>query len=156
MQGLPYIVRVVGRKSTGFTLIELVVVIIIATILAAFAISRINTASFDTEGFANRAAAMVRYAQKLAIAQRRTVFVVTTASNIKLCYTDATCATPVQEPPGTNAFSYNAPSGVTLSVASISFNALGKPTPAGAITVTGDGTKTITVVAETGYVQYVP
>ena len=140
----------------GFTLVELVVVIIIATILAAFAIARINTASFDTEGFANRAAAMVRYAQKLAIAQRRAVFVVTTAANIKLCYTDATCATPVQEPPGTNAFSYNPPSGVTLSAASFSFSALGRPSAGTTIAVTGDGTKTITVAAETGYVQYVP
>lgn len=144
------------RVAAGFTMIELVTVIGIAAILAAFAIARIGTQSFDTEGFANRAAAMVRYAQKLAIAQRRTVFVVTTASNIKLCYTDATCATPVQEPPGTNAFSYNPPSGVTLSAASFSFSALGRPSGATTITVTGDGTKTISIVAETGYVQYVP
>lgn len=142
--------------AAGFTIIELVTVIGIAAILAAIAISRVSTASFDTEGFANRAAAMVRYAQRLAINQRRTVFVVTTASNIKLCYTDATCATPVQEPPGTNAFSYNPPSGVTLSAASFSFNALGRPSTGSTITVTGDGTKTITIAAETGYVQYVP
>jgi hypothetical protein len=84
------------------------------------------------------------------------VFVVTTASNIRLCYADATCATPVQEPPGTNAFSYDVPSaGITLSVASISFTALGS-SAGGSITVTGDGTKTITVIAGTGYVQYVP
>mgnify|MGYP001571758052 CR=1 FL=1 len=144
------------RVAAGFTMIELVTVIGIAAILAAFAIARISTQSFDTEGFANRAAAMVRYAQKLAIAQRRAVFVVTTAANIKLCYTDATCATPVQEPPGTNAFSYNPPSGVTLSAASFSFSALGRPSGPTTITVTGDGTKTISIVAETGYVQYVP
>lgn len=152
--------RTVRCVSNGFTLTELVVVIVIATILSAFAISRINVASFDTEGFANRAAAMVRYAQRLAIAQHRIVVVVTTVgppSNIKLCYTDATCASPVREPPGTNAFSYDAPSGVALSAASVSFDALGKPTPGPVtITVTGDGTKTITIAAETGYVQYVP
>ena len=145
--------------AAGFTIIELVVVIGIATILSAFAISRINVASFDTEGIANRAAAMVRYAQKLAIAQRRTVFVVTTVgppSNIKLCYADATCATPVHEPPGTNSFTYDAPSGVSLSATSFSFSALGKPSAGTTITVTGDGTKTITIAAETGYVQYVP
>lgn len=147
------------RAAAGFTLTELVVVIIIATILAAFAISRINVASFDTEGFANRAAAMVRYAQKLAISQRRTVFVVTTVgppSNIKLCYTDATCATPVHEPPGTNAFAHDAPSGVSLPATSFSFSALGRPSAGTTITVTGDGAKTITIAAETGYVQYVP
>lgn len=145
------------RAASGFTLTELVVVIIIATILSAFAIARINTTSFNTEGFANRAAAMVRYAQKLAIAQRRTVVVVTTASNIRLCYTDATCPTPVREPPGANAFSYDAPTGVALSVGNFSFDALGRPNAGGPITVTGGGdTRTINITAETGYVQYVP
>lgn len=148
------------RVAAGFTIIELVTVFAIAAILAAVAFSRINVTSFDTEGFANRAAAMVRYAQKVAISQRRTVFVVTVVgppSNIKLCYTDATCASPVQEPPGTNAFSYNAPSGVALSAASFSFSPLGTPTPGPVtISVTGDVTKTITIAAETGYVQYVP
>ena len=145
--------RILRRVPHGFTLTELVVVIIIATILAAFAVSRISTQSFDTGGFANRATAMVRYAQKVAIAQRRTVFVVVSASNIKLCYTDSGCATPLHEPPGTNAFSYNTPSGVTLSGSTFSFNALGKPSAGGTITVTGDVARAITVEAETGYVH---
>ena len=141
------------RLCAGFTLTELVVVIVIATILSAFAISRISTQGFDTEGFANRAAAMVRYAQKLAISQRRTVVVVTTASNIRLCYADAGCASAVHEPPGTAPFSYNVPSGVSLSATTVSFNGLGKPGAAATITVTGDVARTITVEAETGYVH---
>ena len=140
-------------SAVGFTLTELVMVMVIAGILAAFAASRISTTSFDTEGFANRAGAMVRYAQKIAISQRRTVFVVLTGSNIKLCYTNSGCGTPVHEPPGTNAFSYNAPSGVTLSGSTFSFNPLGKPSAGGTITVTGDIARTITVEAETGYVH---
>ena len=142
-----------GCAARGFTLIELVMVIGIAAILAAVAFSRINVSSFDTEGFANRAIAMVRYAQKTAISQRRTVFVVATSGNLKLCYADSVCGTPVREPPGTNAFSYNAPSGVTLSVVTISFDALGRPSAGGAITVTGDVARTITIEAETGYVH---
>jgi MSHA pilin protein MshC len=148
----------VSARSKGFSLTELVVVIVIATILSAFAIARINTLGFDTEGFANRVAAMVRYAQKIAVSQRRTVFVVTTASNIKLCYVDVAtpCDTPVREPPGTNAFSIAAPSNVVLSATSFSFDALGRPSAATTITVTGDVARNITVAAETGYVQYVP
>lgn len=143
------------NQSAGFTLTELVVVIVVASILAAFAVARINTLSFDTEGYANQASAMVRYAQKLAISQRRTVVVVTTLSNIRLCYTDSTCASQVQEPPGTSAFSKNAPTGVSLSAGNVSFDALGKPLAAGAITVTASGepTRTITIEAETGYVH---
>ena len=144
--------------ALGFTIIELTVVIGIAAILAAVAFSRINVTSFDTEGFANRAAAMVRYAQKLAIAQRRTVAVVVTGNNITLCYTDTGCSGGmVHEPPGTGDFSFDAPAGVSLGGTSLTFSALGKPTPGPVtITVTGDSVKTITINAETGYVQYVP
>lgn len=141
------------RGDSGFTLTELVMVMVIASILAAVAASKINTQSFQTEGFANRAAAMVRYAQKVAISQRRTVFVVISGNTLSLCYTDSGCGTPVREPPGTGAFSYGAPSGVTLSGATFSYNALGKPSAGGTITVTGDVARTLTVEAETGYVH---
>ena len=141
------------RPPAGFTITELVVVIVIASILAVFAVSRISTQAFDTEGFANRVAAMARYAQKLAISQRRTVVVVTTSGNIRLCYANAACASPVHEPPGTDPFSYNAPSGVSLSATTVSFSALGRPGAGATITVTGDVARTITIEAETGYVR---
>ncbi len=141
-------------SARGFTLTELVVVIVIMTILSALAISRISTQGFDTEGFANRAIAMVRYAQKVAVSQRRTVAVVVTGNNLKLCYVDTACSGgTVNEPPGANAFSYDAPSGVTLSGSSFTFSALGKPSAGGVLTVTGDVARTITIEAETGYVH---
>jgi MSHA pilin protein MshC len=151
-------------RSGGFTLTELVTVIVIASILSIFAMAQFSTQPFNTEGFANQVAAMVRYAQKLAVAQRRTVFVVATTSSIKLCYADATCATPVREPPGTANFLKTAPSGVSLAATTFSFDALGKPYDSGGtalastltIPVTGDVTRNITVQAQTGYVQYVP
>lgn len=146
--------KVSRNGSAGFTLTELVMVIAIAAILTAFAVSRISVTSFDTEGFANRAAAMVRYAQKLAISQRRTVAVVITSTNIQLCYTDTACSGgSVHEPPGTSAFSFNAPSGVALGGSSLTFSALGRPNAGASITITGDVVRTITVEAETGYVH---
>jgi MSHA pilin protein MshC len=140
--------------AAGFTLTELVVVMIIAGILSVFAISRINTTSFGMEGFTNQATAMVRYAQKIAISQRRTVFVVTTTSRISLCYTDATCASQVHEPPSTSAFFKDAPSGVTLSAGNFSFDALGKSAGASiSVSASGETTRFITIEANTGYVH---
>jgi MSHA pilin protein MshC len=144
------------RAARGFTLTELVVVIVVATILSAFAISKINSTSFDNEGFANQAGAMVRYAQKIAISQRRVVFVVISSSQIRLCYADSACGTPLQEPPGTNPFAKTVKSPVSLSGTTFSFDPLGRPSAGGVITVS-DGTpadtQTITVEAETGYVH---
>jgi MSHA pilin protein MshC len=146
-------------RDGGFTLIELVVVIVIATILAAFAFARISTKSFDAEGFANRAAAMTRFAQKVAVSQRRTILVEASGNTLRLCYSntacDAGCVTPVHEPPGTNAFSFHAPSGIAIADASFCFNPLGRPSAATnlSITASGEPTRTIIVEAETGYVH---
>ena len=147
--------RIPRLASAGFTLTELVVVIIVATVLSAYAISRINTVEFDNEGYANRTAAMLRFAQKLAISQRRNVQVSISGNTLSLCYGTISCSGGnVREPPGANAFSYAAPSGVTLTGTTFWFDALGKPSAGGTVTVS-DGTtpRTITVEAETGYVH---
>ncbi len=145
------------RRAAGFTLTELVVVIVIATILSAFAISRINTTSFKTEGFANEAAATIRYAQKIAISQHRNVTVTFSAGSVALSYPGI--GLPVHKPPGTEPFAINVPSGVvlsgTLAATAVTFSALGRPTPGGTIIVSGGDISpiTITVEAETGYVH---
>lgn len=142
------------RAASGFTLTELVMVIAIAGILAAFAASRISTQSFDTEGFANQTTAMIRYAHKLAVAQRRTVAVVFSGANIKLCYTDTSCTGgDVREPPTADLFQRNAPSSVTLSGTSFTFSSLGRPSIGQTVTVSGDVTRSIIIEAETGYVR---
>lgn len=145
-----------NRRASGFTLTELVIVMIVSVILAAFAAARISTQAFDTEGFANQAIAMVRYAQKIAISQRRTVAVKITPGTpgtIALCYTDTSCGSPVHEPPGQDAFSKTSKSNVTVAGTSFTFNALGKPSAGGTVTISGDGSHTITIEAETGYVH---
>lgn len=148
------------KRATGFTLTELVVVIVIATILSAFAISRINTTSFNTEGYSKQAAAALRYAQKIAVSQRRNVTVAISASAVALTYPDAPLSgAAVRQPPGTDAFTVNVPSGVslggTLSGSSITFSALGRPSTGGTLIVSGGDIPaiTITIESETGYVH---
>lgn len=142
------------RASGGFTLPELIGVLVIVSILAVSASALLSRLAYDTAGFADQARSTVAYAQKVAVAQRRTVFVVTTASSISACY-DAGCATLIASPTG-EALVRNAPSGVSIAPAtSFSFNGLGQPSFGAPLTlsVTGDGTRSFIVEAETGYVR---
>lgn len=149
-------------RIAGFTLIELVMVMILVGILAFTALPRFaNKGTFDARGFFDQSIQMLRYAQKVAIAQRRDVFVNITASTICLTYVaDASCSSVVNvvlNPADQQSFSKTAPNGVSFAAAvSFSFNALGRPNPNAAylINVNGDGmTRTITVERETGYVH---
>lgn len=145
-------------RASGFTLLELIVIIAIIGILAVVALPRLQ----QDEGFKQRALhdetlAALRYAQKAAIAQRRTVCVTASASGLALTIAStagaATCNTNLASPGGGSPFTVSAPSGVSYSAAaSFSFNSLGQPSAAQTFQVNGLA-DSITVEAGTGYVH---
>jgi MSHA pilin protein MshC len=99
----------------------------------------------------------VRFAQKLAIAQRRDVFVQLTANTATLCY-DAGCAGLAPGPGGEKPYTVTAPSGVTITsaVGTLDFDAGGRPTNLAAlldIQVNGVGANHVWVEQETGFVH---
>jgi len=163
------------ERQRGFTLIELIMVIVILGVLAVFAAPRIlNNSDLYAKGFHDESLAYLRYAQKTAIAQRRTVCVTFPSSSslaLAIASNAATldCSTPasggMNGPKGDAAsatLNAKAGSGVTYSgtPAALNFNGLGQPTTSGgvpllapqAIQVVGV-TNTITVEATTGYVH---
>lgn len=141
-------------------------VLILVGILAVAVIPRFaDKSAFDERGFFDQTIGMVRYAQKVAIAQRRDVFVNTTTNTICLTYVaDFTCDTAgavnqVINPADNAWFKRDATKvgqagGSFAAATSFSFSALGRPSAGSAINLTSTGpVQTIKVEAETGYVH---
>lgn len=148
-----------GRlNGAGFTTIELIVMISIAGILAAFAVARfVDPGGFSSRGFYDEAKSVVRFAQKTAVAWRRPIFVCVASNSIRAS-TVTGCGTPLANPATDGLLIANAPSGVTLSlVPEFSFDGLGRPSATTTIvltsTIAGDPARQIVVEAETGYVH---
>ncbi|HEU0234120.1 MAG TPA: type II secretion system protein [Gallionella sp.] len=149
------------KRPAGFTLVELIMVIIIVGILAAVAAPRFFGADvFKSRGFADQVQASLRYAQKAAIAQHRNVCVTFTPSTITLRIASlsgaaSACDTDLISPAG-GAYVITASSGITFAAlpANFSFDALGRPNPSvlPQINIIG-ATNGITIEAETGYVH---
>jgi MSHA pilin protein MshC len=146
--------------ARGFTLTELVMTIVIIGILSVIVAPRfMSSQPFETRGFYDEAQAVVRYAQKVAIAQRRTIFVCVAANEIAaISNNDCTSPAYLAHPVGGGQLRAASRGGVTLGpVTSFSFDGLGRPSAATTVsftsTVAGDPARQIIVEAETGYVR---
>lgn len=147
-------IEIPRRLSRGFTLVELVTIIVILGILAVVAVPRFFAkSSFDLQSSYDRSLSAIRYAQKLAIAERRQVQVNFAANAITACAVSGLSCTALIDPVRGAQVGVPATTGVTLTGTNFVFDGLGRPTP-GPVVVTltsGTSSKTITVEAETGH-----
>lgn len=139
-------------------------IIVIIGVISIFVSARISGSVAQTRAFYDELLSQVQYARKVAVAQRRAVFMRIEAAQSRVCYTkDGTCAGAdgVASPTGEVPFRVAVPTGVNVSAATFQFDALGRyRTDAGAatgapllVTVTGDGNYQFLVEHETGYVR---
>lgn len=149
--------------SRGYTLIELVLVIVIAGVLAAVAGAHFfDQPTFAQRGYADELAGALRFAQKKAVATDCPTQVTVAAGSYAVAQqaasgntcnpTDTTWSTPARALDG-SAMQDTAPSGVTASpTGAFVFNGAGALTasPATSLTV---GSHSITIDATTGFVQ---
>jgi len=140
-------------------MIELIVVILLIGILSAIGASRFfSRSTYDAVAFAEQGRTMLRYAQKLAIAQNREVYVQGALDGVALCFEAAEpcrAAAQVPAPSGDNSGSEATrsrcladgkyarswycegwPAGVSMTpvsgtLSSFFFNALGQPAVSG-------------------------
>ena len=129
-------------NQRGFTLTELITVIVIVGIVSVTALPRFFTVSdFEDRGSADQVKALLRFAQKTAIAQHRNVSV-----DISGSAASSNCTTTLASGNLTCAVKSAAPT------KTVTFEALGRPVPNAEDSVLVGGT-TITIEAETGYVH---
>lgn len=160
------------RREAGFTLAELIIVMVVTGILAAVAVPRMfDMAQFSARGTRDFVGAALRYAQKSAVAMRRNVCVTVGATQLSITYASTSgvgqaCAAgnalvnpgngqPYSDP--SNALPAKAP---VATPASVIFDAQGRPlsapsiprTTALSLTVTGNATPLV-IEPETGLVH---
>ncbi len=151
-----------AAANRGFTMVELVTVIVILGILAAIAVPRFFDAQvFEERGFYEEVAAAIRYGQKFAVGSGCPVRVTITAGGYDLKQqtvagnrcdpADSSWAVSVMLPDG-QAAAGTAPAGITLGpVTTYQLDGLGQTDLGSDLTVTV-GALSMTVQAASGYV----
>lgn len=171
------------RQSTGFTLIELIVLMILVGILAVAVLPRFSgLTAFSARGYADQIESYLRFAQKTAVAGRRTTRLELVDCTVgdgacntapRLCVTQAwaatsSCATACPASPGTCSGGWCAmalpgkfrspQNRVALSGAgNVCFDTLGSAVGGGRVLTFNDDTgalaRTVTIESTTGYVH---
>jgi MSHA pilin protein MshC len=149
-------------NETGFTMVELIVVMIIVGIMAVTVLPRMSLlGGFESVGFRDQTVATLRYAQKTALAQRRIVCVAIANAGLTLtmdtdtppnggCEGSGSLTPPFTPRPGTGLSGQDSSA---AALTSFNFNTIGGTNLTGTLTLRITDANDILVDADTGYVR---
>lgn len=141
------------KKQKGFTMMELIIVILLTAIVGSIVASRFSRSSvFSQRTVFDQTQYLLKLGQKTAIAQRRTVYVSAGVQELRLCYTNTSPCPDSQSVSAQNVpiaaktqnIIVNIPAGLNFNSQGIASNNL--------ITI-AVGTKNILIEGTTGYVH---
>ena len=149
---------VVWKDEGGFTLVELIMVVVILSILSYTAISRMDVQETRVAAAAQQVVADIRYAQELATTTHQIHGITfSAAQNRYWVYRntdtpDSVVTHPLTQEPFVVVFDAGSWGGVHIDGDfAVAFDAIGAPSVSGAVTL--NGRKTISVTANTGRVM---
>ena len=158
-------------SQRGFTLIELIMVIVLVGIIAVYASSRFDRAGYDNQQIAHEIIEAIRYAQAQAMSHSGTdsdgdgnfdrfrINFDSAADSYEIVIDDnnsADLGNVANPSAGTATYTQSWAAGVDINstATSLSFNSRGEPVGLAAVaTITINGDRTITIQPITGYVS---
>nr|WP_211922121.1 prepilin-type N-terminal cleavage/methylation domain-containing protein [Desulfolutivibrio sulfodismutans] len=140
-------------RHRGFTLLEVVAVLVLLGILASVAVARFADTNAETVAEAEIFKSHLRYAQLRAMGDIYPWTVTVGGGSYTLSTTNPSVGAPVL--PGESGATHSYDGGVTATAGTFTFNWRGQPTTGGGTSVTFDGDPdvTVTVLSETGFAQ---
>jgi MSHA pilin protein MshC len=140
-------------RGRGFTLIEVVAVLVLLGIMAAVAVAKFTDTNAAAVAEAEIFKSHLRYAQIRAMGDIYPWTVTVGGGSYTLSTTNPSIGTPTL--PGESGATHSYDGGVTASAGTFTFNWRGQPTTGGgtSVTFTKASGVTVNVFAETGFAQ---